>query len=233
MAYVYFFRSGNENLFKIGKTARDDVEDRIRDLSTGNPHPLTVFDAIETEDEDECEKYLHKILRSKRSRESAAQEFFEVAPDVLKSVIQDAREFLSEFLATKRAAVWPSTQLGTYWSAWFELSVVRRLPRCVFAPRPSVDAGVLRIVRRPTPLVPAQRKRSYAAFLARGYGDGPRSVVPWTRLKKLEAELGQAVNMLGVGPQGLGGDSTAFAVHVETAATHITMNPVAVNMQCH
>jgi fumarate hydratase subunit alpha/L(+)-tartrate dehydratase alpha subunit len=50
---------------------------------------------------------------------------------------------------------------------------------------------------------------------------------------KLEVELSQAVNRLGVGPQGLGGDSTAFAVHVETAATHITMNPVAVNMQCH
>ena len=50
---------------------------------------------------------------------------------------------------------------------------------------------------------------------------------------KLELELTKAVNMLGVGPQGLGGDSTAFAVHVETAATHITMNPVAVNMQCH
>ena len=50
---------------------------------------------------------------------------------------------------------------------------------------------------------------------------------------KLERELSEAVNMLGVGPQGLGGDSTSFAVHVETAATHITMNPVAVNMQCH
>jgi tartrate/fumarate subfamily iron-sulfur-dependent hydro-lyase alpha chain len=50
---------------------------------------------------------------------------------------------------------------------------------------------------------------------------------------KLEEALGAAVNMLGVGPQGLGGDSTSFAVHVETAATHITMNPVAVNMQCH
>jgi tartrate/fumarate subfamily iron-sulfur-dependent hydro-lyase alpha chain len=49
----------------------------------------------------------------------------------------------------------------------------------------------------------------------------------------LERELTEAVNLLGVGPQGLGGDSTAFAVHVETAATHITMNPVAVNMQCH
>ena len=49
----------------------------------------------------------------------------------------------------------------------------------------------------------------------------------------LESSLTEAVNTLGVGPQGLGGDSTAFAVHVELAATHITMNPVAVNMQCH
>jgi fumarate hydratase subunit alpha/L(+)-tartrate dehydratase alpha subunit len=50
---------------------------------------------------------------------------------------------------------------------------------------------------------------------------------------KLEEQLSRAVNQLGVGPQGLGGDSTSFAVHVEIAATHITMNPVAVNMQCH
>lgn len=50
---------------------------------------------------------------------------------------------------------------------------------------------------------------------------------------RLEKELTVAVNKLGIGPQGLGGDSTAFAVHVETAATHITMNPVAVNIQCH
>lgn len=50
---------------------------------------------------------------------------------------------------------------------------------------------------------------------------------------KLERELSQAVNSLGIGPQGLGGDGTAFAVHVELAATHITLNPVAVNIQCH
>ena len=50
---------------------------------------------------------------------------------------------------------------------------------------------------------------------------------------QLEAELSGVVNRLGVGPQGLGGDSTSFEVHVELAATHITMNPVAVNMQCH
>ncbi len=50
---------------------------------------------------------------------------------------------------------------------------------------------------------------------------------------RLETELSEAVNLLGIGPQGLGGDATAFAVHIELAATHITMNPVAVNMQCH
>jgi 23S rRNA (adenine-N6)-dimethyltransferase len=93
-------------------------------------------------------------------------------------------------LATKRAAVWPSTQLSTYWGAWFELSVVRRLPRCVFAPPPSVDAGVLRVVRRREPLVPRRDARAYSAFLARGYRDGPRAVVPWARLKRLEAGLG-------------------------------------------
>ncbi len=49
----------------------------------------------------------------------------------------------------------------------------------------------------------------------------------------LEEQLSTAVNQLGVGPQGLGGDSTAFAVQIELAATHITMNPIAVNMQCH
>ena len=50
---------------------------------------------------------------------------------------------------------------------------------------------------------------------------------------KIEAQLSQAVNELGIGPQGLGGRATSFRVHVEVAATHITMNPVAVNIQCH
>ncbi|GAP37481.1 fumarate hydratase [Piscinibacter sakaiensis] len=49
----------------------------------------------------------------------------------------------------------------------------------------------------------------------------------------LEEQLSAAVNRLSIGPQGLGGDATAFAVHIELAATHITMNPIAVNMQCH
>jgi 23S rRNA (adenine-N6)-dimethyltransferase len=93
-------------------------------------------------------------------------------------------------LAAKRSAVWPSTQLGTYWGAWFELSIARRLPRCVFAPPPSVDAGVLRVVPRAEPLVAVRDARAYSAFLARGYRDGPRTVSSWAKLKQLEAALG-------------------------------------------
>jgi len=55
---------------------------------------------------------------------------------------------------------------------------------------------------------------------------------PDPALGALEDELLGRVNELGIGPQGLGGDTTALAVHVEHAYTHITHNPVAVNMQC-
>jgi 23S rRNA (adenine-N6)-dimethyltransferase len=93
-------------------------------------------------------------------------------------------------LAEKRAAVWPSTQLSVYWGAWFELSVARRLPRNVFAPPPSVDAGLLRIARREEALVSVAECRGYEAFLARGFRDGPSAVVPRKLLKRCETELG-------------------------------------------
>jgi 23S rRNA (adenine-N6)-dimethyltransferase len=91
--------------------------------------------------------------------------------------------------ACRRAAVWPSTQLSAYWGAWFELSVVRRLARSVFAPRPSVDAGLLRFVRRAEPLVPIRHRGAYEGFLATGYRDGPRAVVPALVWKRGESEL--------------------------------------------
>ncbi len=55
---------------------------------------------------------------------------------------------------------------------------------------------------------------------------------PDQEIATLEEELLAAINMTGIGPQGLGGDTTALAVHIEQAWTHITLNPVAVNMQC-
>jgi tartrate/fumarate subfamily iron-sulfur-dependent hydro-lyase alpha chain len=55
---------------------------------------------------------------------------------------------------------------------------------------------------------------------------------PDPELAPLEDELLAAINQTGIGPQGLGGDTTALAVHIESAWTHITCNPVAVNLQC-
>ena len=50
---------------------------------------------------------------------------------------------------------------------------------------------------------------------------------------KLEIDLLSEINALGLGPQGLGGDTTALAVLVETAPCHIASLPVAVNIECH
>lgn len=50
---------------------------------------------------------------------------------------------------------------------------------------------------------------------------------------RMERDLLSAVNACGLGPQGLGGDTTALAVLIETAACHIASLPVAVNIECH
>lgn len=48
-----------------------------------------------------------------------------------------------------------------------------------------------------------------------------------------EEELLQEVNSLGIGPMGLGGDTTCLGVKIETSPCHIASLPVAVNIQCH
>lgn len=50
---------------------------------------------------------------------------------------------------------------------------------------------------------------------------------------ELELELMETINKLGIGPQGMGGRTTALDVHIETFATHIAGLPVAVNINCH
>jgi fumarate hydratase subunit alpha len=60
---------------------------------------------------------------------------------------------------------------------------------------------------------------------------GQRNAHP--EIAKLEEELLEEINKLGIGPLGLGGRITALDVHVETYPTHIASIPVAVNVQCH
>ena len=50
---------------------------------------------------------------------------------------------------------------------------------------------------------------------------------------ELEEKMLRAVNETGVGPQGFGGDTTALAVNIEWAPTHIAGLPIAVNVGCH
>ena len=52
-------------------------------------------------------------------------------------------------------------------------------------------------------------------------------------IRELEEELLAKINEIGLGPAGLGGDTTALAVNINTYATHITGLPVAVNICCH
>ena len=58
-------------------------------------------------------------------------------------------------------------------------------------------------------------------------------VHPQPEYAALEAELLDALNALGIGPQGFGGRTTALAVHIEVAPTHIATLPVAVTLNCH
>jgi fumarate hydratase subunit alpha/L(+)-tartrate dehydratase alpha subunit len=55
---------------------------------------------------------------------------------------------------------------------------------------------------------------------------------PDPQVAQLEKELLDLINQTGIGPQGLGGATTAMAVNIEWAHTHISQLPVAVNMQC-
>lgn len=94
--------------------------------------------------------------------------------------------------AAKRSAVWPSTLLGVVWGALYELTLVRRLAPSAFAPPPAVDAGVIRAVRRPGPMV--TDFAGYRTFVRRSFESRLplRRYLPPQTLKRLAQELGFA-----------------------------------------
>jgi 23S rRNA (adenine-N6)-dimethyltransferase len=101
---------------------------------------------------------------------------FAVGTAILRRLLGDPRVPLIQLdaivewgLATKRTAVWPSTLLGCTWGTWYELRLVRRVPRGCFAPPPAVDAAVLRATRRQEPLVPPRQAAAYEAVLSRAF----------------------------------------------------------------
>jgi 23S rRNA (adenine-N6)-dimethyltransferase len=101
---------------------------------------------------------------------------FTAGTAILRRLLGDPRVPLTQLdvivewgLAAKRTAVWPSTLLGCTWGAWYELRLIRRVPRACFAPPPSVDAALLRATRRAQPLVPTVQAAAYEALLRRAF----------------------------------------------------------------
>jgi 23S rRNA (adenine-N6)-dimethyltransferase len=101
---------------------------------------------------------------------------FAAGTAILRRLLGDPRVPLTQLdaivewgLAAKRTAIWPSTVLGCTWGAWYELRLVRRVPRACFAPPPNVEAAVLRATRRPEPLVGPTEARDYVALLQRAF----------------------------------------------------------------
>jgi 23S rRNA (adenine-N6)-dimethyltransferase len=124
---------------------------------------------------------------------------FAAGTAILRRLLGDPRVRLTQLdaivewgVAAKRTAVWPSTLLGCTWGAWYELSLVRRVPRSCFAPPPSVDAAVLRAMRRPAPLVRPEEATAYEALLRRAFG--ARSpldrILPRRLVRRAALELG-------------------------------------------
>jgi 23S rRNA (adenine-N6)-dimethyltransferase len=100
--------------------------------------------------------------------------------------------------AAKHSAAWPATLRSTYWRAWYDVSIVRRLDRTAFAPPPSVDAAVLRLTRRVRPRVPTELHDAYWAFLSAAFAlrgpvrNGLRPLLSPLQVKRLAPVLGFA-----------------------------------------
>lgn len=99
--------------------------------------------------------------------------------------------------ARKRAAVHPGTLLSLGWLPWWELSLVRRIPRLGFEPPPVVDAGLLVITRRGPALLELGDRAAYVALLRRAFDHGSwpirrslRAVVSPMSWKRLARERG-------------------------------------------
>jgi 23S rRNA (adenine-N6)-dimethyltransferase len=88
-------------------------------------------------------------------------------------------------VACKRGLPWPSTLNGVAWSAFYEPSVARRLPRQAFDPPPAVDAGVLVFRRRAEPLIPVELARRYRVFVANGFRRGLSRTVSASELRRI------------------------------------------------
>lgn len=100
MASVYFFRNGDEDLFKIGIT-RGAVEDRRKALSTGNPNGLVEFAQIETPNASATETFAHRWIESRRCP-GDAREFFALTAEEAEGHVRLTTDFATNTLPRRQ-----------------------------------------------------------------------------------------------------------------------------------
>jgi 23S rRNA (adenine-N6)-dimethyltransferase len=104
-------------------------------------------------------------------------------------------------VARKRAAVWPSSLTSLGWLPWWRPTLARRIPRLAFEPAPTVDAGMLSVVRRNPALLAPDERPAFIALLHAAFrrGGSPirrslRSEMPSSALKRLARDRGVPVD---------------------------------------
>lgn len=97
MAFVYFFQNGETDYFKIGRT-KSNVEKRRKELSTGNPALLSIFEVIETEHDSLVENFFHKKFHANLCEEGDSKEFYKINPRDLRDGIKEAIIFLDDYI---------------------------------------------------------------------------------------------------------------------------------------
>ena len=85
------------------------------------------------------------------------------------SDVQRLDALLQFEVARKRAQLVPGTLTSIGWQPWWEFRLVRRVHRAAFEPAPSVDAGLLSVMRREPPLLPASARKPFIGSISRGF----------------------------------------------------------------
>jgi 23S rRNA (adenine-N6)-dimethyltransferase len=129
---------------------------------------------------------------------------FDSTTRLLRSLLDDPRTRLERAalivqweVARKRARERPSTLLGLSWAPWWKLTLGKRIPATGFRPPPSVDAGVLTVDRRSTPLLPPSDARAFRSLLQTAFSLGTKHVVTQVELRRLGLRPGAAARELG------------------------------------
>lgn len=128
MGWVYAIASDDRPLIKIGRTDRDDVEDRLRQLQTGQPDKLRIVWAWQTPDSRALEAAMHALLHPHHHR----GEWFTITPE------QAARAYTE---ATGEWVIWPRVARWCRRRAAMAVRMVRR--GCTLVGAMTVTVGVV------------------------------------------------------------------------------------------